>query len=103
MKLFILVLVLLSFTVNAQQNTNAKSQGNLKSYHKLSCIDKGKLKNIYTPADMFPAIAKCIKKAKYSRAVYLAIVTNAYGHYDSSRVEDESAAQAVSILQPAAF
>ena len=99
LKLIILLLAMLSFTVHAQQNTNAKSQGNLKSNYQLACIKKNKLKNIYTPADLFPAVAKCIKKGEYSLAVYLAMVTNAYGHYDAARVEDESAAQAFQVLQ----
>ena len=99
MKFLLIILSLFSFVSSGQQITNYETPGNLESKYSLNCIKKEKVKNIYTPADIYPPIAKCIKKKKYKRAIDLFMIAGAYGYYDAFRVSDVSARAAISALQ----
>ena len=81
------------------QITNYSTPGNLHSDHALGCIPSGEMKNIYTPADLYPAIAKCLSADKYRDAVLVYALAAAYRRFDAMRVADRTAQQAVFALQ----
>ncbi|PJK01730.1 hypothetical protein CO611_01265 [Lysobacteraceae bacterium NML03-0222] len=83
--------------------THLEAQGNLESKHALGCITLTEAKNQYTPADLFPAIAACVKENKLAQAADLYILARSYGGFDTMRVTDRTAHQAVSVLQMQAF
>ncbi len=79
--------------------TNVESKDNLKSFHHLDCIDVGALTTDNTPADMYPAVRTCINRGDYQRAARLSAIAGAYGRFDTLRVNDISAHQALQVLQ----
>ena len=79
--------------------TSYQTPGNLIITHNLSCEGSEKLKNTYTPADLYPAVSECIKENKYEEAIYHFMLANAYGYFDAHRVSDKSARQAIPALQ----
>ena len=99
MKYLFCLFLLVTTSSMGDQIINLESVGNLESTHKFNCISKEQYRNVYTPADAYPAIAKCLQKGKYSRAVDLYFIAGAYGYYDAFRVSDVSARQAVRALQ----
>lgn len=82
---------------------NLESNGNLESKNELSCIPIQQAKNNYTPADLFKSIKICIDKNKNDNAAQLIILALSYGKYDSLRVADVSAHQAVKALKIQTF
>lgn len=78
---------------------NYEAQGNLQSTHSIDCVKITRLTNQDTPADILPAVRRCIKSSRYERAVDLIIVALAYGRFDMARVADKSAHQAITALQ----
>jgi hypothetical protein len=79
--------------------TNLESKDNLKSFHHLDCIDVGALTTDDSPADMYPAVRTCINRGDFQRAARLFAVAGAYGRFDTLRVNDVSAHQALQVLQ----
>lgn len=79
--------------------TNLESKDNLKSFHHLDCIDVGALTTDDTPADMYPAVRTCINRGDLQRAARLSAIAGAYGRFDTLRVNDVSAHQALQVLQ----
>ena len=79
--------------------TNLESKDNLKSFHHLDCIDVGALTTDDTPADMYPAVRTCINRGDFQRAARLSAIAGAYGRFDTLRVNDVSAHQALQVLQ----
>jgi hypothetical protein len=79
--------------------TNLESKDNLRSFHHLDCIDVGALTADDTPADMYPAVRTCINRGDFQRAARLSAIAGAYGRFDTLRVTDVSAHQALQVLQ----
>lgn len=75
-----------------------ESEGNLESTHSVGCIDIKKLNNKYTPADLYPAVVKCVKESDYDNAFALFMMAGVYGYFDEERVTDKSAHQAKAVL-----
>ncbi len=102
-KLIILSLVLLTSCVShndkPQLFRHFESAGNLESKNELSCITIQEAKSTYTPADLFKSVSDCIDKDKDDNAAQLLILALAYGKYDSLRVADRSAHQAIGALK----
>ena len=84
-----------SFGTNIQ---NYEAQGNLISENNLGCVGPEKLSNKYTPADLYKATAKCINQNNNEKAVFLFALAGVYGRFDTLRVADETAHQAVTVL-----
>ncbi|PJK10391.1 hypothetical protein CO614_03125 [Lysobacteraceae bacterium NML120232] len=80
-----------------------QAQGNLESRHTLGCITLAEAKNQYTPADLFSSAAACVQANKPEQVADLYILARSYGSFDAKRVSDQSAHQAVLVLQMQAF
>ncbi|XDD47313.1 hypothetical protein AB3N60_04290 [Leptospira sp. WS39.C2] len=97
--LFLVPSILFTFSCKSSQIKNYESKGNLASSYSLKCSTISELFNYYTPADIFPAVRDCIEKGEYENASYLQAAAGVYGRYDTLRVEDRSAHQAIRVLQ----
>lgn len=78
--------------------TRYETKGNLAITHDLDCIPLDAAKNIYTPADLYKAFAKCIQKSDYDKADDLFLLAGAYVRFDALRVADKTAHQARTVL-----
>lgn len=85
------------------QIKNYETPGNLESKHELGCIGAEKLSNKFTPADLYKAVSVCGKQGKNKDGALLFAVAGAYGRFDTLRVGDKSAHQAVTVLKMQAF
>ena len=83
----------------AAQVRNHEAPGNLESTHSIGCVGSDRLESKYTPADLYPATSLCVQRAEYRDGVFLFAMAGVYGRYDSLRVADKSAHQAVTVLQ----
>ena len=83
--------------------TNFETKDNLKSFHHLDCVDLTALTTDDTPADIYPAVRTCIDHGDFERAVRLFAVAGLYGRFDTLRVLDVSAHQAISVLGMTSF
>jgi len=75
-----------------------ETKGNLAVTHDLDCIPLDTTKNIYTPADLYKAFAKCIQEGDYDKANDLFLLAGAYVRFDAMRVADKTAHQARTVL-----
>lgn len=81
------------------QITNYETQGNLQTESTLACVPLSKVTNQHTPADIYPGVAACIKSGDYEKAAPLYGLAGTYGRFDQLRVTDETARQAIQVLQ----
>jgi len=79
--------------------TRVETQDNLKATNKLVCSDINALKPSYTPADLFNGVLDCITQDNYGNAAQFYLRAKMYGRYDTMRVADSSAHQAISVLK----
>jgi len=96
MKIIFCVLISLNFSLWAQ-SVNLTTAGNLKVTHHLKCGST--LANKHTPADLYPMVKDCVIKDKVDQAIYAYLLANIYSAFDSKRVTDKSAHQAISVLR----
>ena len=81
------------------QVTNIESDGNLQSQLAVECVSIDKLTSKNTPADIFIGFSKCLQTKNYMKASRLYLVAMAYGKFDTLRVMDKSAHQAIAVLR----
>ena len=97
------VLAVLSLTAcnsTPQSNTtNYNAKGNLESPKPSGCVAVNKLSNKQNPVDIFTGLDICMKKENYSQAAKLYFVAMSYGYFDTKRVSDKTAHQALSVLR----
>jgi hypothetical protein len=74
-------------------------EGNLESKKPLPCTGSASVTPEHTPADLYPASAACARAGRYAEAVELYAFAYSYAMYDTRRVSDETAHQAVNALQ----
>lgn len=79
--------------------TNYEAEGSLASLEPIKCVGLSEVKNTNTPADIFPAVRLCVDAGDFERASDLYALAGVYGRFDTLRVEDESAHQAILVLQ----
>ncbi len=77
---------------------NIKTKGNLAATKNIGCVPLSKLNNQYTPVDIAHGLTQCIRTEKYEDATKLYALMWAYGKFDTYRVADKSAHQAINIL-----
>ncbi len=82
---------------------NLEAKGNLKSNYAIGCVPLTKLTNRHTPADIYPAFAKCIEENNLEDGARLFFLAGTYGRFDILRVTDKSAHQAIPALQFMSF
>jgi hypothetical protein len=81
------------------QIKNYEAPGNLDSKHDLGCVSTEKLGSKYTPADLYRALSRCVESDKYKEGAFLFALAGVYGRFDSLRVSDNTAHQAITVLQ----
>jgi hypothetical protein len=81
------------------QITNYETKDNLKSFHHLDCVDVAALTTAETPADIYPAVRTCADHGDFQRAARLWVIASLYGRFDTLRVLDVSAHQAIPVLR----
>lgn len=86
------------------QNISIEVEANLESPKPLtSCVCLDSITNDHNPADIFTGLLKCIELKKYNRAAQYFALAGVYGRFDSYRVKDNTAHQAVQVIQLEAF
>lgn len=98
--LFIITLLTFGINVtNAQQNISIEAKGNLESPKPCGCIDLSEVTNENNPADILTGMGKCIELKQFTKAARLFAISGVYGTYDTYRVKDKSAHQALIVIQ----
>lgn len=92
------VTVTQSKTPSGATITNYETTGNLASKHSLGCMPLSGVKNEYSPADIYPAVADCLKTERYQEATNLFNIAGAYAYFDKLRVTDRTAHQGAQVL-----
>ncbi len=64
-----------------------------------NCLTVDMIKTTQTPVDLFGNMKTCIEEKSFDQAATLYMVSQAYGYFDTLRVKDKSAHQAVTVLQ----
>jgi hypothetical protein len=78
---------------------NYDAPGNLESKHDIGCIGANKVDSRYTPPDLYKAMSKCISSGRYEEGAFLLAVAGVYGRFDTFRVADKTAHQAVAVAR----
>ena len=92
----------MSGPVSAQgrpQIQNYNAPGNLESKFDLGCIELKDASPNYNPVDLDKAIKACLTGNKFDEAARLAGLAGVYGRYDTLRVADPTAHQAVIVAR----
>jgi len=98
--LFIITLLALGINgINAQEVISIEAKGNLESPKPCGCIELSEVTNENNPADILTGMGKCIELKQFEKAARLFAIAGVYGKYDSYRVKDKSAHQALLMLQ----
>ena len=98
----ILIFALIAFGVNniqAQKINTIETEGNLESPNPCGCVELSEVTNEHNPADILNGMGKCIELKDFEKAAKLFAIAGVYGKYDSYRVKDKSAHQALRVLQ----
>ena len=90
-------------TGHQNQVTNLTTPGNLQSNYKIGCIKVAAVKNVFSPADLYKGVADCIDKGDVKNGVSLYALAGVYGRFDTMRVADKTAHQALLALQMGAI
>jgi len=97
MKFFLFVFSIAFCSITGAKNI--QSDGNLLAKNPADCVTIEKLGNQKTPADIFVGIRKCVLHEKYDTGAKLFLLALAYGKFDSLRVIDKTAHQAIGVLR----
>ena len=98
--LFIVALLTLGINIiNSQNIVSYEAKGNLESPKPLLCVDLSEVTNEHNPADILNGMKKCMELKDYKNVARLFAIAGVYGKYDTYRVKDESAHQAIFVLQ----
>lgn len=99
-KILILAFMALGMNnVQAQEIKSITSEGNLESPNPCGCVALSEVTNEQNPADILTGMEKCIKLKDFDKAAKLFVISGVYGTYDTYRVKDNSAHQALLVLQ----
>jgi hypothetical protein len=98
----------LAGTASAQERQAPKVQnfnapGNLESTVDLGCIPLNEAKNQYNPVDLFRASGTCVSAHRPDDAARLFALAGAYGRFDTLRVADRTAHQAILVVRSGIF
>ena len=98
--LFIIVLFLFGASqIIAQKTISIEANGNLESPKPLLCVHLSQVTNENNPADILNGMRECIKLKDFKNAVRLFAIAGVYGKFDTYRVINKSAHQALLVLQ----
>lgn len=98
--LLIFLLLSIGVTTSYSQNiVSMEAKGNLESPKPLLCVDLSEVTNENNPADILNGMKKCMEIKDYKNAARLFAISGVYGKFDTYRVKDKSAHQALMALQ----
>lgn len=87
-----------------QSNTqNYIAKGNLESPKPSGCVAINQLSSEQNPVDIFGGLSRCIDEGSYVSAAELYLAGISYGYFDTKRVSDKTAHQAISVLRMNVF
>ena len=95
----LIVVSLLMATSLVAKVTNHESEGNLKSDTPVKLSGVKEITSQHNPVDLFQLVRTLIEQKKYDEGAVAYFVAMAYGFYDTLRVEDKSAHQAIVVLR----
>lgn len=78
---------------------NYEANGNLESPQPAGCVSIAELSNRQNPVDIFTGLNVCLTKQDFSNAAELYFAGMSYGFFDTKRVSDRTAHQAISVLR----
>lgn len=87
---------------NSTSNSNVsnyEADRNLESPKPAGCVPVSELSNKQNPVDIFTGLNACLVKEDFSSAAELYLAGMSYGFFDTKRVSDKTAHQAVSVLR----
>ncbi len=103
-KFLIIVAVIFGMNnINAQEIQTIEAEGNLESPNPCDCVELSEVTNEHNPADILTGMGKCIELKDFEKAAKLFAISGVYGTYDTYRVKDKSAHQALLVLQQNIF
>jgi hypothetical protein len=80
------------------QVTSIEMDGNLGVTHETGCIPVARIAPEYSPADLMAGARECVGKGKFELAMRMQVIALMRGAYDTVRVTDKTAHQAVQAL-----
>ena len=83
--------------------TNYEADENLASSQQIECVPVTELSNTNNPVDIFGGLNSCLSQQDYSNAAQLYFAGMSYGFFDTKRVSDKTAHQAISVLRMNVF
>lgn len=101
MKNILITAIVFTFTCSlyAQKQIEIEADGNLESPNPLACVALSEVTSLHNPVDILHGVKKCIEAAEYEKAVKLFALSGVFGRYDTYRVKDKTAHQALQIAQ----
>ncbi|MEH0669236.1 hypothetical protein [Vibrio owensii] len=78
---------------------NYEAEGNLRTSEPVSCVAVNELTNKSNPVDLFYGVNSCLDMGDYAKAADLYLVGMSYGLFDTKRVIDQTAHQAIPVLR----
>ncbi len=97
------ILVLTACGSTDNKVVNYEAQGNLSHSQSMQCVEISEVSNKNNPVDIFIGLSQCIENNNYNTAAQLYFVGMSYGYFDTKRVSDKTAHQAVSVLRMNVF
>lgn len=76
-----------------------EAEGNLAHSEKIKCKKVTELSNENNPVDIFIGLSQCIEEGKYQNAAELYFAGMSFGYFDTKRVSDRTAHQAITVLR----
>jgi hypothetical protein len=106
LKIIGLLAVILLTACNSTPKSNVSNynaKGNLESANSSGCVAINQLSNQQNPVDIFNGLNTCMNAEHYSQAAGLYFAGMSYGYFDTKRVSDKTAHQAISVLRMNVF
>jgi hypothetical protein len=90
-------------TTTQNRFRNYEATGNLESKYNSGCVGIQRLSNKHTPADLYKAVTSCVEEGKYKEGALIYALAGVYGRFDTLRVADNTAHQAITVLRLSAL
>lgn len=100
--ILVTIAALLLSACNSTQKSNVANYevaGNLESPKPAGCVSVGELSNKQNPVDIFTGLNVCLSNQDFSKAAEMYLAAMSYGFFDTKRVSDITAHQAISVLR----
>lgn len=85
-------------TIVDGKHISVQIKESLASTYFVPCVGIESVKNVFTPADLYPASARCLLAEQYRKAIELYSLAGAYAAYDAQRIADDQVGAANTVL-----